>query len=276
MKMKKKKKLLKKDERRNQRMKKERMKKQLNEKKHLLNPFIGFGCDEVKKEELPSYVNKVISKMGLPRPIKVPERKRGLTSSGEELRCHKNVTTLVEVHNGKRLVGYMMEIDTYSVQLRNHSVWITPENNIVDVTKKTKSQKKGKPNNELDYQYFIPISEISDSDVDLKDLIIPKYYKRSGYVSGFYDENIENNNLVIKKWDNPSFPKDLMENHWMLFENDLVEDGSYSIKEIEDMKQRRIDGMESTFSLPSLFTGKKLSVDKTSLKTPLFYTSITL
>ena len=64
-----------------------------------------YGCEIIKKEELPSYLNKVISKMRLPNPIKVPIRKRGMTSSGKEMCCHKNVSTLTEVYEGKRMLG---------------------------------------------------------------------------------------------------------------------------------------------------------------------------
>ena len=65
-----------------------------------------YGCEIVKREELPSYVSKIISKMRLPNPVKVPIRKRGMTSSGKELCCHRNVNTLTDVYGGKRMIGY--------------------------------------------------------------------------------------------------------------------------------------------------------------------------
>ena len=113
------------------------------EKLEIINTY---GCEVVRKRELPRVVYKVISKMRLPNPIKVPERKRGMTSSGKEFYCHRNVNALIERYKGKRMLGYMVGTSRDEVTLFSHSVWITPENKMCDVTKKTEFQNKKKPN----------------------------------------------------------------------------------------------------------------------------------
>ena len=101
------------------------------------------------------------------RVIKVPQRKRGLTSSGKERNCHPNVQLLVDTYGGKRMVGYEVIVNRYRhirlIDLRFHSVWLTPENKLVDVTKKDDpSILHGD-----EIQYFIPVST---DDILLKDI----------------------------------------------------------------------------------------------------------
>jgi len=235
-----------------------------------------YGCEIIKKEELPSYLNKVISKMRLPNPIKVPIRKRGMTSSGKEMCCHKNVSTLTEVYEGKRMMGYLIGKTDDRIDLFSHSVWMTPENKLVDVTRKTKEQNSFHPNqNDLDYQYFIPLLVITDKELVLKDMTIDKNYKRDGYNSGFYGymSNGVNNDFKKKKWNNPTL-KDLVGEEKVFYEKDLIDEG-ISKKEIEVYKNKKKESSENSFSLPSLFTGKRLYYDISSiLKTPLIYTRL--
>ena len=92
------------------------------------------------------------------RVIKVPQRKRGLTSSGKIRHCHPNFQLLVDTFGGKRMVGYQVIVNRYRhirlIDLRFHSVWMTPENKLVDVTKKDEQEYLFC--NEI--QYFIPVS----------------------------------------------------------------------------------------------------------------------
>ena len=241
----------------------------------LVNPNT-FGCDEVKKEELPIFVNKVISKMRLPNPIKVPIRKRGMTSSGEEFRCHTNVETIICVYGGRRMIGYNIGVKDGRMNLMSHSLWITPENELVDVTKKHKEQNLWKINKgDLDFQYFIPLIERSneehDRELGFDSVTIPKKYKRYGYNYVPYGEQDWKKG---KKY-LPTL-NDLFREQVVYFEKDLVdrevEDQDGNIISIEEMKYCRKRIMETCFSLPSLFTGKRISVDTSSIKTPLIYT----
>ena len=78
------------------------------------------------------------------RVIKVPQRKRGLTSSGKERNCHPNVQLLVDTYGGKRMVGYEVSMNKFCdirfFDILFHSVWMTPENKLVDVTKKDEQE----------------------------------------------------------------------------------------------------------------------------------------
>lgn len=238
-----------------------------------------YGCELVKREELPFYVKKIITKIGLPNPIKVPQRKRGLTSSGREYCCHRNVNTLIQVHGGKRMLGYSIKYNTSEVHIFSHSVWITPENDLVDVTIKTEEQNSWKQNKyDLDCEYFIPITEIDftkgDGEMRLKDMRIPKKYKRLGYHCNFYDGKDDGFLVNKMKWDNPTL-KDLIGMELVLFENDILnvekENGIKKDSVIDGLKDEMKKEMEEWFSLPSLFTGKKLSVDLSSVIVPMVY-----
>ena len=79
-----------------------------------------YGCELVHYNELPSYVNYLIQRMELNRPIKVPIRKKGMTSSGKESYCHPNVQVLVNKFGGKRLVGYIFT-RTFMEKKRNQN-----------------------------------------------------------------------------------------------------------------------------------------------------------
>ena len=236
-----------------------------------------YGCELVKKEELPFFVKKIISKMRLPNLIKVPQRKRGMTSSGQEYCCHRNVNTLIQVHGGKRMLGYSVKYNKYEVHIFSHSVWITPENELVDVTIKTEEQTSWKQNKyDLDYEYFIPITEIDftkgDGEIRLKDLNIPKKYKRFGYKCSFHNGT----DFLLKTKSGIPTLKDLIGEEIVFFEKDFekLEDKTKSEKDsvIGLLKDVMKESMEGWFSLPSLFTGKRLSVDLSSLKVPLVYT----
>jgi len=86
----------------------------------------------------------------------VPIRKVGMTGSGKEYDCHSNVSKLVSVYGGKRVVGYSLEFNKeYNEFLFSpHSVWETPEGKLVDVTLNWKQD---------DEVMFLPYADI-DAD----------------------------------------------------------------------------------------------------------------
>ena len=198
-----------------------------------------YGCDVVKKEELPSVVNRLVSTMGLNKVIKVPQRKNGMTSSGKVNCCHPNVQLLVDTYGGERLVGYMVDSTPFPhigllTELLFHSVWITPEGKLVDVTKKkTKPTELRVIEVEEDVQYFIPVAK---GDVVLKDVRAKVNFQKHGYEIGAYPEP-----LVQTRWNNPTL-KDLF----------------VSRKGIADMFGENWKS-GGGFSLPSILTGKYLS-----------------
>jgi len=226
-----------------------------------------YGCEVVKKEEIEPFIYHLISKIGLPNPIKVPERKRGMTSSGKKYNCHMNVRTLTERYGGKEVLGYMVQsYRNKDLRLWSHSVWNTPENKLVDVTKKTKNQNTLRPDkSDVDNQWFIPITEISTRSIVLKDLTIPKRFDRFGYKSNFINGDLGVYNKM--KWNNPTL-KDLVGEYVVFTEEELISDfGS-----LQEVKRQWKEKMESSFSLPSLLTGEKLNIDVRSLDCPRLLT----
>ena len=254
---------------RNEELIKERNKKMCvaNNNPYLCNTY---GCDTVKSEEQTPYVNKLLIDMKLPNPIKVPQRKRGLTSSGKELRCHSNVYHLVHLYGGKRMLGYMVQRDERgSVGLFSHSVWITPEKKVVDVTKKNKRQTSSFiDKKDLDNQWFIPMEEISDKYANLKDISLPKKYEKVGY----YTTNCDTGDTGWDKsrWNNPT-PKDFLSygRRVPLEEIEDVRKKHPELPKLEVMIEDKKNEIESFFSEPSLFTGRKPSVDVSTINSVL-------
>lgn len=195
-----------------------------------------YGCEVVKQKDLPKFVNSFVSKSGLNRVIKVPTRIRGLTSSGKVRHCHPNVELLVDNFGGKRMVGYEVSMNKIKhiefYYLTFHSVWVTPENKLVDVTKKDiPSILHGD-----EIQYFIPVST---DDILLKDIRSNSVYDKNLYEIGLFPEPL------VKTRKKP-FLEDLL----------VIE------KRMEDMngKDWKIGG---SFSEPSISTGKYLPPRKT-------------
>mgnify|MGYP006241852479 FL=1 len=123
-----------------------------------------FEYEYADESDISYRVLKKLNSLGL-RPIRVPIRKTGLSSQGDYLQCHVNVKKMVNRYGGKRLVGHtvgMHDKDTFETYA--HSVWITPENKVVDICKKNWSNKDDF-NYDKDYLIFIPrkIDEKPDS-----------------------------------------------------------------------------------------------------------------
>lgn len=102
-----------------------------------------FGCETVTSGVL----SKFAKTHGLPSPIKVPIRTKGLTGSGDRLKCHINALVLAYRYGGTVLTGFHgvgsnkeeSDLD-YSV-LCSHSVWVTPEGNAVCPTLHNETDK---------------------------------------------------------------------------------------------------------------------------------------
>ncbi len=165
-------------------------KKIMNSKFHSI-PIVNnetYGCD-VSNDLLSTHQKKILDKIGLGNIITVKRRYKGLTSSGIGGHCHSNVRKLVELIGGKQLVGYGIQTNVgykgvSCVQFYNHSVWITPEGQVIDPTKSVNSHIDNVTN-------FIP-SFVYQKDrvwIHLKDLLFPEDFEDRGYIQqGGYDE----------------------------------------------------------------------------------------
>ena len=112
-------------------------------------------------------VLKKLNSLGM-RPIRVPIRQTGLSSQGDYLHCHVNVKKMVSRYGGKRLIGHTVgEHDKDCFEVFGHSVWITPENKVVCISKKNWTKQSF--HYDKDYLVFIPrmIDETPDKDEEI-------------------------------------------------------------------------------------------------------------
>jgi hypothetical protein len=107
---------------------------------------MNFKYHNIDSQDLLPKKQKMLKQLGLPISIRVPIRMRGLSSTGTPSLCHNNVTKMVKRYGGKRLVGHTIESHKGGLEVFDHSVWITPENKVVCITKGNYSKeiiKKG-------------------------------------------------------------------------------------------------------------------------------------
>ena len=161
----------------------------LEEKGHQVNEVVNngtFGC-EVINDLLSTKQKKILEKMGLDKVdlLSVKRRNKGLTSSGIGGNCHSNVRKLVELIGGKQIVGYGIQTNVRNhtfgyercLQFYGHSVWMTPEGEVIDPTESANSYK-------YDTTNFIPIMVYQEDYVwtDQIDYLFPEEFERSGYI----------------------------------------------------------------------------------------------
>jgi len=72
--------------------------------------------------------------MGITQVMDVPIRKKGMTGSGKEGKCHSNTMLLATNYGGSVVLGYCVSFEDDFIRFYTHSVWKTPEGNVVDVT----------------------------------------------------------------------------------------------------------------------------------------------
>jgi len=140
-----------------------------------------YGC-EVVTDLLSTNQKKILEKIGLGDVLSVKRRDKGLTSSGIGGECHSNVRKLVELCGGKQLIGFGVQTNVYykgeiCLQFMGHSVWITPEGELVDPTVSSNDHK-------YNFTNFIPINVYQEDNVwtHLMDMMFPKDFEKSGYI----------------------------------------------------------------------------------------------
>lgn len=168
----------------------------------------------------------------LPKPVLVKTRKNGMTSRGFAHQCHENVHALVNRYGGQRLVGLeLFHVDS-TICLNMHSVWKTPENKIVDVTKLSGFNGQTHRNDEY---YFIPLA-IGSKYLDLQGSDLSVQINNEEYVSLFaeFDNKLcsYNEPLIIdtgkdlyrfKQWVYCMFEFQITNTSWG-YRNAIVED----------------------------------------------------
>ena len=139
-----------------------------------------FGC-EVSNDYISKNHMELLRKIGLRNIIKVKRRKNGKTSSMKSGGCHRNVRILVELCGGKQILGYTIHKergDKIPFQIQYHSVWITPEGEVIDPTKDLDD-----PTNEKEYTYFSPVYIYQDDGfwIDGENLLLPDDLVKKGF-----------------------------------------------------------------------------------------------
>ena len=152
-----------------------------------------FGCDIEKS--IPQFVRRFVDKIGLGEMIRVPIRTKGLTGSGEKLKCHHNVIGLVKRFGGKRLQGFaLIKQKNNTVFLQNHSVWITPEGKCVDVTNNYDNREDFSEDcivriGNKEHIHFLPVGlgMIEELGVKFNSCYIKKNWDKKGIVIAWHD-----------------------------------------------------------------------------------------
>ena len=141
--------------------------------------FNTFGC-EISNDFLNKPQKKIMRKIGLGNVLRVPRRKKGMTSSGVGGCCHSNVNKLVELYGGKQLLGYAIITNVgfmgrRCLQMMWHSVWVNPEGTLVDVTKSS--------NEHYDYTHFLPVTLYNKDNIWTQgmDMMFPENWEDIGY-----------------------------------------------------------------------------------------------
>ena len=180
---------------RQQRRFQERQEKKLNKQSSINNAFNflkvttsypdahnTFG-HEVSNDYLNINQMKILKKIGLEQVLKITRRKKGMTSSGIGGSCHGNVYKLVNLYGGQQLQGYVLKTNgghesIRCLQLMWHSVWITPEGEVIDPTKDLDD-----PTNEKEYTYFSPVYIYQDDGfwIDGENLLLPDDLVKKGF-----------------------------------------------------------------------------------------------
>jgi len=108
-----------------------------------------FGCEVSKREHLIRFAKS----QGLPDPILVPIRRKGLSGSGDPRQCHTNSLLMADRYGGRVLTGLCLSfVGTNSTFVVGHSVWVSPEGHAVCLT--TNSSVKNLLKDHVD---FIPL-----------------------------------------------------------------------------------------------------------------------
>jgi hypothetical protein len=156
------------------------------------NRVFSVGLEKVK---MPKQYRQFMRQMGMTDVYKVPIRKTGLTGSGHEGECHDNVAKIQAVYGGKSVKGFFIYRDTMTKKTTSqkkkvfrfvsHSVWLTPEGKLADVT-------YGWVKNDVDYIiegcdlntiWFSPVVSFDCQKTyyhTLGNYIVPKNYKKFG------------------------------------------------------------------------------------------------
>ena len=149
-----------------------------------------YGC-EVIDDFLPKEFAKLRKRYGFRKILAVPHRNENLmTGSGLPNQCHGNVRHMVEHIGGEQLLGFWIQdvSRVFTAPPKTafafywHSVWITPEKNLVDLTEENNDVPKKFRRPRRTFSAFIPITKFKDGywTQGIQTFAATKNYKKEG------------------------------------------------------------------------------------------------
>jgi hypothetical protein len=189
--------------------------------------------------------------------VKVGVRHEGMTGSGLQSRCHDNVDALVNIYGGSRVGGFLIDDDNEIrserlLRLVYHSVWLTPENRLVDVT----------ANNFTDESHviFLPVVIDKLTSVQFDDM----YLERRGVMASIERDPKQTSDFAKAQnyktigFHDPRHPEEILEVLALIpfseFRLDMVSYDLMPIEGEEEMKKHVFD--YAGFRNPSSATGR--------------------
>jgi hypothetical protein len=198
------------------------------------------GCLPVK-DHVPSYAKKWIKQHDLGTALLVPKRQNCMTASGKSKKCHWNVSALTQMYGGFKLRGLSLTVADNFCFFTCHSVWITPEYRIVDVTL---------DNNDGAYTRFIPFG-IYNQHL-LSSVVLYTDYARRGLLINF-----SCNDVNAKLRDALNYPiKKVGCNDYIVVPANKFKKGLFQTYQSDESALDNDAFSVADFTLPSKFTGK--------------------
>ena len=218
-------------------------------KNHLM-----FNCPSAL-DKLPTYARFWLQRNLNEIPIEVPKRVNCMTASGKNAECHWNVNALVQIYGGSSLGGLAISVVNNAVYLTDHTVWITPEKKLVDVTFTSDDAKSS---------ILLPMKQ--QTQYGLTSILLCSDYKRRGIYLDYQSDAVNQELASQCKLSTVIFQgKTYLIGPSSRFKKYMI----FSLK--ADWTQVEKDALKrADFTLPSKFTGKywsQIVQEKMSLQT---------
>lgn len=227
-----------------------------------------YGC-----QELPNPENEFdglyhwLREKHLHNILQVPIRRHCMTGSGIRSQCHHNVLNLVHAYGGSRIGGYTVSAVTIQgsryLICYSHSVWLTPEGKLADVTADNYFDN-------MTHSHFIPCIQDQRWTTELDDFRLkegfieskPAESKITLYILPRDNERARtlatatNSNLCHDSKDFGERASDLIVEVSPLNASQLLP--GWLCSNVTDTGDEQFEGdlMDGGFSLPSKWTGK--------------------
>lgn len=201
------------------------------------------GCMPVK-DHIPSYAKRWIGKHNLGTTVIVPRRQNCMTASGKSQKCHWNVSALTQIYGGYKLRGLSVTASMKMCFFTDHTVWITPEYRIVDVTL---------DNRDKDFTAFIPFG-LANQRLLSSVVLLDDYIRRGVLI------NFRCSDIITSVRDTLNLPMTTFGcNEYFVLPSSRFKRELFQTHQCDDTALDNEAFNIADFSLPSKFTGKHWS-----------------